>query len=84
MGGFTIHISSLGKILLQPLSTVIDTRSQDAVDPNTDAYLSSQDHIRCIKLPSATIQDFTQFGFPSILGLIVNRFIIGIAVAFSP
>ena len=91
-----MHILSSGKIPLQkaflqsacfrqqPSSTAIDTRSRDAVELTTGAYLSSRDHILRYKLPSATIRDLARFGFPSISGLIVNRFIVGITVAFSP
>ena len=96
IGGFTIHISSSGNIPLQnaflqsacfsfrPSSTAMETSSLEAVELSTGAYLSSRDQILLSKLPSATIRDLARSGLPSISGLIVNRFMVGIAVAFSP
>ena len=96
MGGFTIQISSLGKIPLQnaflqspcfnlrPSLTAIEVSSLDAVALSTGAYLSSWDHIRFSKFPKATIRDLARVGSPFISGLIVNRFMVGIACAASP
>ena len=74
MGGFTIQISSLGKILLQnaflqspyfnlhPSSTAIEVSSLDAVALSTGAYLSSWDHICFLKFPEAIIRDLARVG----------------------
>ena len=95
-GGFTIQISSSGKIPLQKVFlqsacfrrglslTAMDVNKRAAVELRTGAYLSSRDHIRYSRLPSATIQDLALFGDPSISGLIGNKFIVGINAAFSP
>ena len=95
-GGFTIQISSSGKIPLQkaflqlscfnhrPLLTAIDTNKRVAVELRTGAYLSSRDQILCFGFPSATMQDLALFDSPSISGLIENKFIVGMNLAFSP
>ena len=95
-GGFTIQISSSGKIPLQkaflqsacfrrqPSSTAMDVNKRAAVELRTGACLSSQDQIRRSRFPSATIRDLALFGDPSISGLIGNKFIVGINAAFSP
>ena len=96
IGGFTMHISSSGKIPLQkaflqspcfkrpPSQTAIDTSKRQAVALRTGAYLSSHDHDWRSKFLNAMIHDFARFGFPSISSLTVNKFIVGIARATSP
>ena len=94
--GFTIQISSSGNIQLQnaflqsacfnrlPSSTAIDTNNRAAVELSTGVYLYSRDQILRSKLPSVTIPGLALFGFPSMSGLIENKFIVGMNLAFSP